>query len=143
MKIRSLYQARDEFPGVVFTDDTSTQQHFADSCDVNKILDKYDATGLLPVNSKTAWYADVSDIPASYQEALEVARYANDHFYALPAKIRDYFGNNVAAYVDFVTEPSEEDIAIGVDLGLFLPPEQLDVSDDKPSASTNTPAENE
>ena len=131
--IRKPYEPREEFPGEVFEDPTRTQQHFAQECNINEILRKYSITGVLPVNSQEAWYADISDLPTSYQEALEVSKRAQEHFLTLPAKVRAFFENNCSLFVDFVTNPSEADIATGIELGLWTAPDLV--------TKDNTPAE--
>lgn len=131
--IRKPYESREEFPGEFFEEPTRTQQHFAQECNINEILRKYSITGVLPVNSQEAWYADISDIPASYQEALEISKRAQEHFLTLPAKVRAFFENNCSLYVDFVTNPSEADIATGIELGLWTAPD--------PAPANETPAE--
>lgn len=139
--IRKPFDDREEFPGEVFEEPTLTQQHFFNETNINEILSRYSVTGVLPVNSQDAWYADISDIPQSYQAALEVSKAAQEHFLQLPAKVRAFFENDVSRYVDFVTNPSESDIVVGVDLGLFTVPEEQPV--DEPPVSTKkskTPA---
>lgn len=135
--IRKPFDDREEFPGEVFEEPTLTQQHFFKETNINEILSRYSVTGVLPVNSQDAWYADISDIPQSYQAALEVSKAAQEHFLQLPAKVRAFFENDVSSYIDFVTNPSESDIVVGADLGLWTVPEEQPVTKSK---NSKTPA---
>lgn len=121
--IRKYYDDLEEFPGEVFTEPTMTQQHFKQECNINEILNRYKVTGVLPVNSQNAWFADLSESPKNYQEALHIAQEAQEHFTALPSSVRAHFDNNCAAYLDFVTNPTDANIQTGIELGLWSLPE--------------------
>lgn len=54
--------------------ESRTQQSHRDSVDVNQIVAKFDRTGQLPPNTKTAQYGDVSDLNAPYSELIEKSR---------------------------------------------------------------------
>jgi len=93
----------------------TTEQHHADSCDVNKIIRKYDQTGLLHhVNKMEATYGDVSG--ADFQAAQLLVAGAKTSFEKLPSNIRNRFSNSVQEYLEFFENP--ENRAEAIELGL-------------------------
>ena len=104
-KIR-IYGKNDPPPhsGISFTDDPGyTQQHFREECDINNILDRYAQTGIVP-ERHGAFYGDFSE-GLEYREALDRLQSTQSQFNGLPARTRDFFQNNPAAFLDFVSKP--------------------------------------
>lgn len=102
---------------------SATKQSFKDKCDVNKIISRYNATGLIDhVSRYQGRYADVSGI-TDYASAFQMVKDAEKSFLELPAALREHFRNSPAAFFDFVTNP--ENIPMMAELGLIpkLPPE--------------------
>lgn len=121
---------------------TLTQQHFADDCDISKIMDKYAKTGQVThLNRAQGVYADLSMI-SDYRGMLETVQHANDVFSTLPALVRDKFRNDPSELITFLQDPNNHDE--GVKLGLINPkpiPEQKfndDLNDDKKPISKKT-----
>lgn len=86
-----------------------TKQADADSCDINKIMARYEKTGVLQhVALNPGFYADVSAVP-DYQAALAIVESADSLFASLPASIRGRFDNDPAAYLAFVSDPANRD----------------------------------
>ena len=92
-----------------------TDQQYVPDCDINTILKRYGATGRLPVDIREGVSGDFSDI-GDYQDCLDRINRAKDAFLALPSHIRDRFGNDPTAYVDFVLDPSNTDECIRLGL---------------------------
>ena len=112
--------------GLECKDPSLTQQHLAEECDINYIVERFGVTGQLPdVPSHTPTYGDFTGV-ADYREALDAVRAADAAFMALPAKIRERFDNDPALFVDFCssTDPSVRSEAI--ELGLIPPPVKPD-----------------
>jgi len=127
MKFNSRYSVTGEKPGIKFDQPSQTLQSFKDDADINCIIARFENTGVLvdptvPV-SRTPQFGDYSDMP-SYQEAQNVIVAANNAFNDLSAKIRERFGNDPAAYFDFVQSLKEgsEDYAEAVRLGIIDKP---------------------
>lgn len=78
---------------------------FADECDINRIMSKYQRTGILPDVSKLGQYLDVSNV-TDYASALNMVSDAQDLFDALPAHIRQDCYNDPAVFLDRATDPS-------------------------------------
>lgn len=113
----------DEFRGDIhFGDEPSlTKQCFAAECDFNNIMERYVRTGTLPENVRgPGIYADVADLP-SYQEAQQLIINARNAFYSLGSNVRDYFMNDPARFLDFMSNlDANKDMAIK--LGLLNAP---------------------
>ena len=93
-----------------------TDQQYRDECDIEKILKRFGVTGQLPPNTRgNGVSGDFSNI-GDFQNCLDRINRAKDEFNALPSQIRDRFGNDPAAYVDFVLDPqnTEECVRLGL-----------------------------
>ena len=93
-----------------------TRQADAAGVDINAIMKKYEKTGVLPVQGREAFYADVSQM-GDYRTALEQVRMANDAFMQLPAAVRSKFDNEPALFLDFCSDDSNR--AEMVEMGLI------------------------
>lgn len=114
------YTAIDPPPKPVITrfGKTRTRVSEQDSVDVNKIVARYEKTGVLPVEGREAFYADVSNM-GDYRTALEQVRMADEAFMQLPAALRARFDNDAAAFLDFTSDPANR--AEMAELGLIEP----------------------
>lgn len=84
-----------------------TDQSFAAECDINTIMAKYQSTGELPVlNQAEAQWLDVTGM--DFQEHMNFILEAEDMFAQLPSSIRDRFGNDPAAFLDFTSDPENK-----------------------------------
>jgi len=122
IKIRQPYaydtDAASNESGLHCEDASLTQQHFADECDINNILERFNVTGLLPQNPLSPRYGDFSGID-DYHSALNAVMAAEDEFDTLPAQIRARFDNEPAKLIDFLSDENNRDEA--VKLGLVNP----------------------
>lgn len=117
-------------PTINFVDDPGlTQQHFKDECDINNILDRYAQTGIVP-ERHGAFYGDFSE-GLEYREALDRLQSTQEQFNALPARTRDFFQNNPAAFLDFVSNPENKQHFHSIGL----------VKAEIPAAASSAPAE--
>lgn len=74
--------------------------------DINNIMRRYVATGFVShVQNKTPVYMDVSDV-RDYREAVERVRTTEVFFKGLPAKVRQEFNDDAAAFLDFMADPA-------------------------------------
>lgn len=75
-------------------DASKTRQEFAEECDINTIMDRYEKSGAIThVNQTTPIYMDVSSMP-DLRSSLDIMREASLAFYSLPAKVRREFDNS-------------------------------------------------
>lgn len=144
MKFNSRYSVTGEKPGIKFDQPSQTLQSFKDDADINCIIARFENTGVLvdptvPV-SRTPQFGDYSDMP-SYQEAQNVIVAANNAFSALSSKIRERFGNDPAAYFEFVQslKKGSDDYAEAIRLGIVNEP--IDGASKVPSGSAESSCE--
>lgn len=89
-----------------FSHDGRTRQEFADECDINILLARYEKTGVLNHYSQVApAYMDLSYVP-DLQETLLFMREAERSFMTLPAAVRREFDNDAVKFVDFAQDPA-------------------------------------
>lgn len=84
---------------------TRTKQSEAAACDINTIMARYEKTGILPQVNAQPFYADVSEL-VDYRQVVEDVRRAEEYFMQLPADLRGEFGNDPAAFLEFVADPA-------------------------------------
>lgn len=81
-----------------------TRQEFAEECDINTIMERYEATGAIShVNRAEPFYLDTTLYP-SLQQSMDAFREANAAFLALPAHVRREFDNDPQKFVDFASD---------------------------------------
>ena len=108
MKFRTNYTERPAgIAGISFEADKKlTKDSFKDDCDINRIVDRYARTGELPrTNPIQAQYGDVSNLPESYLEAVNLVTQAEQTFGALPAAVRAECGNSPALFLERIKDP--------------------------------------
>jgi len=121
--------------GIVFKDPTLAKQEFASDCDFNVVMGRFQKTGVVEnINSTAPQYVDVSDL-VDYQAALGIVAEARDSFSALPSSVRERFGNNPAALIEFLNDASNRDEALS--LGLL----KVGGAESPPKGSVAPPAE--
>lgn len=84
-------------------DDGLTEQAHTDSCDINRIMRRFEATGELPMTTREPQYGDATAYPDFQEACNEVARF-NELFQNLPHETKEYYGHNPANYVDDLLE---------------------------------------
>lgn len=108
--------------GLHCSDGTRTQQQFKEECDINTIVRKFGLTGQLPQNLKVPMTGDFTGV-YDYQTALNQLLEADDAFMAMPADIRERFGNDAGRFVDFVSD--EKNVKQCREWGLAMPERAL------------------
>lgn len=101
-----------------------TVQADADACDINKILKRFEKTGVLThVNRVQAAYADVSDV-TDYHSSLNLVLNVQEAFEGLPANVRAYFKNDPSLLLEALQDPAQQDdlVALGVVAPKVEPP---------------------
>lgn len=83
-----------------------TRQEFAEECDINTIMARYERTGVIShVDPRAPVYLDASESPRDLQHALEILATAETAFMSLPAGVRKEFDNDVHAFVAYAEDP--------------------------------------
>lgn len=117
-----------------------TKQSFKDECDINKIMEKFQKTGVLNhYASHAPTYGDAS--PVEYLDALLVISTANEMFADLPASVRKRFNNNPEEFLEFAQDP--KNVKQMRELGLASPLSETssDYTPPKPASADTAPTE--
>lgn len=115
---------------------SKTQQHFAEECDINKIVAKIQRGQLDPLalSTRTARYGDFTSV-GDFQSLSNRLANAKSLFESLPLDLRVRFNNDPVKYYDFIADPANAKEC--VDLGIFdksiLPKEEEKPADDVPA----------
>lgn len=120
-----------------------TKQSFKDECDINVIMRRYEASGILPIpQAGEPRYADLTT-SSDFQAAMMEVAAARTAFAELPARIRDRFDNDPARLLEFLDDP--RNVEEGRELGLYAPedvppvPTPVRVVADAPSGVLSDP----
>lgn len=98
-----------------------TKQSMQDETDINKIVNRYQKTGLISFANQHAPQYDFAS-SQDYKSSMDIIATANSMFEELPSGIRTRFKNDPAAFLDYVQEPSN--LPEMRELGLALPKPQ-------------------
>lgn len=94
-----------------------TQQHHAESADLNVLVERFGLkdVSLPPAAADPSFYGNFTDVP-DFRQALDTTREAVDRFNALPANIRSRFDNDPIKLYAFVTDAAnaEESVKLGL-----------------------------
>lgn len=136
-KTRFNYKQED---GITFKMPSATFSEFKDECDINRIMARYESTGVLndPLNLRSSppTYGDFSNM-GDYMEHMNAIIDAQNAFDRLPAKVRARFHNDPSELLQFVNDDGNREEA--VKLGLVEAP-QIDSVTPTESAVTPTPS---
>lgn len=120
LEFRTQYTERKVKPGIVFTEPSLAKQAFKDQCDINNVLKRYNATGVLDhVTALQPVYADLTQV-GDLQQAFDIVRSAQDAFDALPSELRNELDNNPANLLSFIQNPANKERCVAY--GLFNKP---------------------
>lgn len=129
IKTKYAYDLHDH-PGISFTPKTNpadrslTNQADMDAADINKIMARYEKTGVLidPLGvERKPMYGDFTEV-ADYHATLSLLRNVERAFGLLPAATRNRFENDPQKLINFLADPAND--AEAVKLGLKqLPPD--------------------
>lgn len=101
------------------TKPSMTEQQHKDAVNINTIVAKARKTGMAPIQSGSPLYGDFSQVE-SFQDAQDMINAARDQFInQIPAEVREMFGNNPAAMMEFLA--NEENEAQAIEMGLVKP----------------------
>lgn len=111
--VRSPYNydrmAASDLSGLSCPEESLTQQHFTRECDPNFIVDRVNRGLDISLTTRRPFYGDFSEVPGSYQEALNNIIAAKEAFMELPAKVRAKFDNDPGQFLDALSDPDQAD----------------------------------
>lgn len=110
---KALSDATAKFTGT----STPVQQHLKDEVDVNTIVRRFGITHEMPSGREGGVYGDFSGI-TDYEGAVAAVEKARSGFMALPADVRERFGNDPGRLVEFAHQVPEQEF-----LAAFVAPQ--------------------
>lgn len=122
------------------TEPSRTRQEFAEECDINTLMARYERTGVLPANPVgEPFYADFTAVPGDLMETLRLFDDAQKAFMTLPAVVRKEFENNPHYFTEFAADPANLDQMREWGLAPPAPVEVLQPVSSAPSAAAPAP----
>jgi hypothetical protein len=104
-KLRRTYQTVNEEPSM-------TVQSDADGADINKILAKYAATGIIDgLREVEIKYHDISEF-TDFADAQRQLKVVEGEFMKLPSKVRGIFDHDVANWLDTAMDQEKRDALV-------------------------------
>lgn len=104
-----------------------TKQADKDRCDINRIVNGYQKTGVIThTNGAAPSYGDATGV--DFQEAMNLVLNAENAFMALPAAVRKQFNNDPAQFLEFTS--NEDNLEAMYEMGLAERPLEAQTSED-------------
>jgi len=104
--------------GELVKEPSMTKQSFKEECDINNIVRRFEATGVVDHINQAHAQGLFTDLPDALdlQAGLNMIKQAEGAFMALPASLRARFENDPVQFVDFMDNPAnqEEMIKLGL-----------------------------
>lgn len=105
-------------------DPSMTKQSFAEVCDINNIMSRFTATGIVDHVAKfEGRYGDATG--QDFTKAMQLVASAQSMFNELPSKTRNAFYNEPAQFLDFVNNLDNSETTLNrlVELEMMTPEE--------------------
>jgi len=114
-KFRTAYGPKQKST-MTFNDPSLAKQAFRDECDINNILSRFEKTQTLEhLNQHEGRYGDFINVQ-SYQDSLNQVMAAQSAFDTLPSRLRKMFDNDPEKFLEFATNPDNEEALIKMGL---------------------------
>lgn len=85
------------------------RQEFADECDINQIMMRFEKGEEPSFTPRVPLYLDLTEMPDNLQDTLNMLNEAEASFNSLPASVRREFDNDPVQFVDFASDPKNLD----------------------------------
>lgn len=120
-----------KIPGFSSEMESKVQEQFADACQTDTIIRKYNMMGVNPfIASGSSQYLDTTEIP-SFVAAQNAQIKVKEFFEGLPSDIRLEFNNDPMQFAEVVSDPRNAEYLREIGVLAPLPAEQ---EGDKPSS---------
>lgn len=121
---------------ITVNDDPSmTIQSEKDSCDINKIVARFKATGVMSnIAQSMPQQGDFTEV-TDYHSAMNQVVAANEAFMALPAHVRKRFANDPGNLLAFLEDPQNQAEAVLLGLANAPQPQQMVQGDEADQSS--------
>ena len=111
-------------PGWNSEQESKVQEQFADACQTDTIIRKYNAMGVNPfIASGSSQYLDTTEIPR-FVTAQNAQVKVKEYFEGLPADIRLEYNNDPMQFAEVVSDPRNSDYLREIGVLAPLPAEQ-------------------
>ncbi len=109
---------------------SGAKQSMKDECDVNKIVLRYQKTGLIThLAGGVPAFVDVSEL-GDYRSVIEQVRSVEAYFAGLPATVRAVFANDARSFMDYLE--GNPDVSDLEEVGLEAIEGRLSAIEDRP-----------
>lgn len=101
----------DRKTGELVKEPSRTKQSFKAECDINNIVKSFRTVQdilNMTANNRQGVFTDLPD-PFEYQDGLNVVIQAEASFAALPSSLRNRFENDPKQFLDFMSNPANQD----------------------------------
>lgn len=127
-------------PGWNSDQESKVQEQFADACQTDTIIRKYNMMGVNPfIASGGSQYLDTTEIP-SFVVAQNSQVKVREYFEGLPSDIRLEFNNDPAQFAEAVLDPQNADYLREIGVLAPLPAEQEGEKQSAPSGDISEKA---
>lgn len=118
-KFYTRFDRPDRDFGTKIEGESMTLQSEAESCDINKIMERFDRTGQLPVSMKAPpTFGDARIV--DFQTAKQIVLDAEFAFSQLPAQTRKEFGHDPENLLKALSDSSEHNTKKLLELGILV-----------------------
>lgn len=94
--------------GLDCKDPSLAQQSAAEDADINTIVARFGLTGEMPQGARLPSYGDYAGI-TDYRAALAAIQEADENFMQYPAEMRARFNNSPHQFMEFVSNPANQE----------------------------------
>nr|QJB21046.1 MAG: internal scaffolding protein [Microvirus sp.] len=127
-------------PGFLSEMDSKVQEQFADACQTDTIIRKYNMMGVNPfIAAGGSQYLDTTQIP-SFVAAQNAQVKVKEYFEGLPSDIRLEFNNDPMQFAEVVSDPRNADYLRKIGVLEPLPAEQEGEKQPAPSGDNSEKA---
>ena len=129
-----------KIPGFSSEMESKVQEQFADACQTDTIIRKYNRMGVNPfISSGGSQYLDTTEIP-SFVVAQNAQVKVREYFEGLPSDIRLEFNNDPMHFAEVASDPRNADYLREIGVLAPLPAEQEGNKQPAPSGDTSDKA---
>lgn len=104
-RYKTEYSAKFDDNGVLVLEEVGKKdiyefiQSFAESCDINTILKRYESGDTDALQRVQGFYFDASNLPDNMSEVLNKLNHAETEFNKMPADFKEMYGNDFARFI--------------------------------------------
>lgn len=90
---------------------SGAKQEFAQECDINRIVQRFDRDGVLThLSNRVGHFADVSSFGDFQSVMAQIGKASQFFVQELPASVREQFNNDPAVFLDALYDPSRREL---------------------------------